>query len=116
MPPMASNSVGGLRVLFALRRNAYQAFPSRCLDEPVVTLRALGRSLVLATAPDAIRHIMITQGEDYVRLPVGRRVLGPIVGEGLRGTQAERWAAKPTPISEAYTEVTASPFALAGCT
>ena len=64
MPPMASNNVGGLRLLFGLRRNAYQAFPSRCLDEPVVTLRALGRTLVLATAPDAIRHIKITQGED----------------------------------------------------
>ena len=63
MPPMASNGVGGFRVLLALRRNAYQAFPARCLDEPVVTLRAVTRPLVLATGPDAIRHIMITHGE-----------------------------------------------------
>ena len=45
MPPMAANAVGGLGVLLGLRRNAYQAFPARCLDEPVVTLRAAGRSL-----------------------------------------------------------------------
>ena len=103
MPPMASNSVGGLRVLFALRRNAYQAFPPRCLDEPVVTLRALGRSLVLATAPDAIRHIMITQGEDYVRLPLGRRVLGPIVGEGLLVSEGETWREQRRAMAPAFT-------------
>ena len=103
MPPMASNSVGGLRVLFALRRNAYQAFPPRCRDEPVVTLRALGRSLVLATAPDAIRHIMITQGEDYVRLPLGRRVLGPIVGEGLLVSEGETWREQRRAMAPAFT-------------
>lgn len=103
MPPMASNGVGGLRVLFALRRNAYQAFPPRCLDEPVVTLRALGRSLVLATAPDAIRHIMVTQGEDYVRLPLGRRVLGPIVGEGLLVSEGETWREQRRAMAPAFT-------------
>jgi len=100
---MASNSVGGLRILFALRRNAYQAFPSRCLDEPVVTLRALGRSLVLANAPDAIRHIMITQSEDYERLPLGRRVLGPIVGEGLLVSEGETWREQRRAMAPAFT-------------
>jgi cytochrome P450 len=100
---MASNSVGGLRILFALRRNAYQAFPARCLDEPVVTLRALGRSLVLANAPDAIRHIMITQGEDYERLPLGRRVLGPIVGEGLLVSEGETWREQRRAMAPAFT-------------
>jgi cytochrome P450 len=100
---MAPNSVGGLRVLFALRRNAYQAFPPRCLDEPVVTLRPLGRSLVLATAPEAIRHIMITQSEDYVRLPLGRRVLGPIVGEGLLVSEGETWREQRRAMAPAFT-------------
>jgi len=103
MPPMAPDGVGGLRVLFALRRNAYQAFPPRCLDEPVVVLRALGRSLVLATAPDAIRHIMITQGEDYVRLPLGRRVLGPIAGEGLLVSEGETWREQRRAMAPAFT-------------
>ena len=103
MPPMASNGAGGLRVLLALRRNAYQAFPARCLDEPVVTLRAAGRSLVLATGPDAIRHIMITHGEDYVRLPLGRRVLGPIVGRGLLVSEGETWREQRRAMAPAFT-------------
>jgi cytochrome P450 len=100
---MASNGVGGLRVLLALRRNAYRAFPPRCLDEPVVTLRAAGRSLVLATAPEAIGHIMITQGEDYVRLPLGRRVLGPIVGRGLLVSEGETWREQRRAMAPAFT-------------
>lgn len=103
MPPMASNSVGGLRVLLALRRNAYRAFPPRCLDEPVVTLGAAGRCLALATSPDAIRHIMITHGEDYVRLPLGRRVLGPIVGRGLLVSEGETWREQRRAMAPAFT-------------
>jgi cytochrome P450 len=103
MPAMASNGIGGLRVLLALRRNAYRAFPPRCLDEPVVTLRAAGRSLVLATAPEAIGHIMITQGEDYVRLPLGRRVLGPIVGRGLLVSEGETWREQRRAMAPAFT-------------
>src|SRR6185437_4780819 len=83
MPAMAPAHGGGLQVLRALRRNAYSAFPARCLDEPVVSYRVPGRSLVLTAWPDTIRHVMITHSDDYVRLPLGRRVLGPIVGKGL---------------------------------
>jgi len=103
MPPMASNGVGGLRVLLALRRNAYRAFPPRCLDEPVVALGAAGRCLALATSPDAVRHIMITHGEDYVRLPLGRRVLGPIVGRGLLVSEGETWREQRRAMAPAFT-------------
>jgi cytochrome P450 len=103
MPPMASNGVGGLRVLWALRRNAYGAFPSRCLDEPIVKLGAAGRPLVLATSPDAVRHIMITHGEDYVRLPFGRRVLGPIVGRGLLVSEGVTWREQRRAMAPAFT-------------
>jgi cytochrome P450 len=103
MPPMASNRVGGLRVLFALRNNAYRAFPQRCLDEPVVTLKAFGRCLALATSPDAIRHIMLTHGEDYVRLPFGRRVLGPIAGRGLIVSEGDTWREQRRAMAPAFT-------------
>jgi cytochrome P450 len=103
MPPMASDRVGGLQVLLALRRNAFCAFPPRCLDEPVVKLRVGGRHLVLATSPDAIRHIMITHAEDYVRLPLGRRVLGPIVGRGLLVSEGETWRQQRRAMAPAFT-------------
>lgn len=103
MPPMPANDVGGLRVLLALRRNAYEAFPPRCLDEPVVALKAAGRYLVLATSPDAIRHIMLTEAQDYVRLPLGKRVLGPIVGRGLLVSEGETWREQRRAMAPAFT-------------
>ncbi len=103
MPPMAPDNIGGFRVLLALRKNAYQAFPPRCLDEPVVTLGAAGRYLALATSPDAIRHIMLTHGEDYVRLPLGRRVLGPIAGRGLIVSEGQTWREQRRAMAPAFT-------------
>jgi hypothetical protein len=88
---MASDRIGGMQMVWALRRNAFSAFPPRCLEEAVVKLRVAGRPLVLAASPDAIRHIMITQSDDYVRLPFGQRVLGPIVGKGLLVSEGEAW-------------------------
>jgi cytochrome P450 len=103
MPPMASNRIGGLQLLFAMRRNALSAFPERCIDEPVVRLRAAGRPLVLVTAPDAVGHMMITHSEDYVRLPFGRRVLGPIVGRGLLTSEGEIWRQQRRAMAPAFT-------------
>ena len=103
MPPMASDRIGGMQMVFALRRNAFSAFPPRCLEEPVVQLRVAGRHLVLAASPEAIRHIMITQADDYVRLPFGRRVLGPIVGRGLLVSEGEAWRRQRRAMAPAFT-------------
>ena len=103
MPPMASDRIGGLQVLLTIRRNALSAFPRRCLTEPVVRLRAVGRPLALVTAPDAIGHMMITHGDDYVRLPFGRRVLGPIVGRGLLTSEGETWRQQRRAMAPAFT-------------
>jgi len=100
---MASDRVRGLQVLAALRRNGYSAFPPRCLDEPVVRLRVGGRHLVLAASPDAIGHIMISGADNYVRLPFGRRVLGPIVGKGLLVSEGEDWRAQRRAMAPAFT-------------
>jgi cytochrome P450 len=69
----------------------------------VVALGAAGRCLALATSPDAVRHIMITHGEDYVRLPLGRRVLGPIVGRGLLVSEGETWREQRRAMAPAFT-------------
>lgn len=100
---MASDRVGGLQVLFTMRRNALSAFPERCLHEPVVRLRAAGRPLALVTAPDAIGHMMITHADDYVRLPFGRRVLSPIAGRGLLTSEGETWRQQRRAMAPAFT-------------
>jgi cytochrome P450 len=46
---------------------------------------------------------MITHAEDYVRLPVGRRVLGPIVGDGLLVSEGETWRLQRRAMAPAFT-------------
>src|SRR5579871_532196 len=103
MPPMAPNAASGLQVLFQLRRNALSAFPERCLEEPVVRFRIPGGHLAIAAAPDAISHMMITHADDYVRVPFGRRVLGPIVGRGLIVSEGDVWRQQRRAIAPAFT-------------
>jgi cytochrome P450 len=100
---MASNGVNGLQFLWALRRNAYTAFPQRCLDEPIAKLRAAWRTLILTCSPDAIRRIMVTHADNYVRLPLGRRVLGPIVGRGLLTSEGRLWRQQRRAMAPAFT-------------
>lgn len=102
MPPMASDGITGLQILFALRRNAFSAFPQRCLDEPVVKVQAAWQTVVLTCAPDAIRHIMMTHADDYVRLPLGRRVLGAIAGSGLLTSEGELWRRQRRAVAPAF--------------
>jgi cytochrome P450 len=103
MPPLASDQVSGLQVLSALRRNAYCAVPPRCLDEPVVKLPIAGQALILSCAPEVIRHVMITQAEDYGKLPFGRRVLSPIVGRDLVVSEGEPWRRQRRAMAPAFT-------------
>jgi cytochrome P450 len=103
MPPMPFDQISALQVLSALRRNAYCAFPPRCLNEPIVKLRIAGQILILSCAPEAIRHVMMTQAEDYARLPFGRRILGPIIGRGLALSEGEAWRRQRRAMAPAFT-------------
>jgi len=102
MPPMASDDISGLQILLALRRDAYTAFPRRCLEEPVVKIWAAWKVLVLTCEPDVIRHVMMTHAEDYARLPLGRRVLGPIAGNGLLTSEGALWRRQRRAMAPAF--------------
>jgi cytochrome P450 len=103
MPPMAPDDVGGWQVLSALRHNAYSAFPRRCLDEPIVKFRTMGRHLILACSPEAVRHVLITHADHYTRLPFGRRVLRPIAGKGILTSEGDVWRQQRRILAPAFT-------------
>jgi cytochrome P450 len=46
---------------------------------------------------------MITHGEDYMRLPFARRVLGPIAGRGLIVSEGETWRQQRRAMAPAFT-------------
>jgi cytochrome P450 len=103
MPPMARDDIGGLALLRALSRNAFEAFPRRCLSEPVVKLATPINPVVIMSAPDSIRHVMLEHHEDYGRLPVGKRVLRAIAGNGLLLSEGDQWKAQRRAMAPAFT-------------
>lgn len=103
VPPLPAKSMGGLGVLSALRHDGFKAFPLHCLTKPVVRMRIPGGTLVLANAPEAIRHILLTHDDHYGRMGSGRRVLGPIVGRGLLTSEGEAWRRQRKTLAPAFT-------------
>jgi cytochrome P450 len=103
MPAMARDDIGGLGVLSAIRRNAFEAFPRRCLEDPIVILKTPLQSVVIATSPDSIRHVMLDFHQDYVRPPVSKRVLNPIAGNGLIVSEGEAWRNQRRAMAPAFT-------------
>jgi cytochrome P450 len=92
-----------LSVLGALRRNGLLAFPRRCLHEPVVVYRLAGAAVALASGPDAVRAVLRDQPGCFPRMPAGRRILGPIAGDGLLTSDGERWHQQRRVMAPAFT-------------
>ncbi|TGE01996.1 cytochrome P450 [Methylobacterium nonmethylotrophicum] len=102
--PALAERVGWLRLLGAFRRNTLEAFPRACLDEPAVTIPLPGGGrMVLLSTPAGARHVLLSATDDFVRLPAGRRVIGPIAGRGLVLADGEAWRHQRKVLAPAFT-------------
>ena len=102
-PRFAPERVGGIGVLLRVKQNAFSAFPGRCFTEPVVRFPLIGRDLILANSPEAMRHVLASHPELYRRVAAGDRVLGPILGRGLASSEGEAWRRQRRILAPAFT-------------
>lgn len=103
MPPQPPDDISGLRILSRLRHNGFAAFPARCFRESVISRRAAGKSLTLVTGPEAIRSVLLSDGDTFQRLRMGRRILGPIVGNGILVSEGNVWRERRRAMAPAFT-------------
>ena len=75
----------------ALRGNALAAFPDEAFSKDVVVQRFFGREHILLQRPEAIRHVLIDNAQNYRRSPTAERVLRPMFGRGLFLSAGEDW-------------------------
>lgn len=90
-PPMPSRRLTQLETLRAIRRNPIELWGEAAFTQPVLAGRLLGRHRVLLNSPQAIRHVLLDNVENYGRTPASRRVLGPILGQGLLLAEGNDW-------------------------
>ena len=75
----------------ALRGDALAAFPAEAFTEEVVVQRFFGREHILLQRPEAIRHVLIDNAQNYGRSPTATRILQPMFGRGLFLSAGDEW-------------------------
>jgi unspecific monooxygenase len=87
----------------AMRRSAIETWGQRAYEEDLVQGRFFGRNSFILNTPDAIRHVLVDNYENYTRTPVGIRVLRPLVGEGLLIAEGRAWKHQRRTLAPAFT-------------
>src|SRR5436190_15490378 len=98
----------------ALRGNALAAFPEEAFTEDIVIQRFFGRQHILLQRPEAIRHVLSDNPQNYRRSPAATRVLRPMFGRGLFLSSGEDWRQQRRAVARLCAADGPSPGA-AGC-
>jgi len=102
-PPRASESMTAFGRLAAMRESAIGTWGQRAYEEDIIKGRFIWRSSFILNTPDAIRHVLVDNYENYTRTPPGLRVLRPVLGEGLLIAEGRAWKHQRRTLAPAFT-------------
>ena len=102
-PPRAPDKSGAFRWMTAVRKSALGAWSQRAYEEDIILGRFFTRTSFTLNAPDAIRHVLVDNYENYSRTPAGLRVLRPILGQGLLIAEGRAWKHQRRTLAPAFT-------------
>ncbi len=103
-PPRAPENMTALQRLAAMRESAIGTWGQRAYEDDIIrgSFFFLRGSFIL-NAPDAIRHVLVDNYENYSRTPAGLRVLRPMLGEGLLIAEGRAWKHQRRTLAPAFT-------------
>jgi unspecific monooxygenase len=102
--------MGAFGRMAAMRKSAIGTWAQRAYEEDIVRGRFLGRSSFILNTPDAIRHVLVDNYENYTRTPAGIRVLRPVLGEGLLIAEGRAWKHQRRTLAPAFTPRAVAPL------
>jgi cytochrome P450 len=102
-PPRAPASMTAIGRMMAMRESAIGTWGQRAYEEDIIRGRFFGRSSFILNTPDAIRHVLVDNYENYVRTPAAIRVLRPVLGEGLLIAEGRAWKHQRRTLAPAFT-------------
>src|SRR5438552_12258309 len=102
-PPRAPDDMNVFGRMKAIRVSPIGMWGQRAYEEDIVQGRFFGRNSFILNAPDAIRHVLVDNYENYTRTPAGFRVLRPILGEGLLIAEGRAWKHQRRTLAPAFT-------------
>ena len=102
-PPRAPENMSLLARIKAIRESPIGMWGQPAYEEDIIQGRFLGRSSFILNAPDAIKHVLVDNYENYTRTPVSFRVLRPILGQGLLIAEGRAWKHQRRTLAPAFT-------------
>jgi cytochrome P450 len=102
-PPRAPENMSAFGRIRAVRANAIQAWGQRSYEEDIIQSRLAGRRNFVLNEPNAIRHVLVDNYENYARTPFGIRVLRPILGKGVLTAEGKAWKHQRRTLAPAFT-------------
>jgi unspecific monooxygenase len=102
-PPRASENMTAFGRMAVMRESIIATWGQRAYEEDVIRGRFFGRSSYILNTPDAIRHVLVDNYENYTRTPAGIRVLRPVLGEGLLIAEGRAWKHQRRTLAPAFT-------------
>jgi len=103
-PPRAPQSMGMLQRMAKMRVNAIETWGQRAYEDDIIQGRFfLGKASFILNAPDAIRHVLVDNYENYTRTAAAFRVLRPMLGEGLLIAEGRAWKHQRRTLAPAFT-------------
>jgi unspecific monooxygenase len=89
--------------LAMMRENVLGTWGQRAYEEDILQGRLFGHSSFILNTPDAIKHVLVDNYENYTRTPAGFRVLRPVLGEGLLIAEGRAWKHQRRTLAPAFT-------------
>ena len=109
-PPRASSTMTAFGRMAAIRKSMIGSWGQRAYEEDIIQSRFFGRSSFILNTPDAIRHVLVDNYENYTRTPAGIRVLRPVLGEGLLIAEGRAWKHQRRTLAPAFTPRAVTPL------
>ena len=80
-----------LESFLVLRRNPLELWGELAYEKDILPGSFLGRAQMMVNAPEAIRHVLVGNVDNYTRSPATKWVLQPVLGGGLFLAEGEAW-------------------------
>lgn len=90
-PRLPAHVRSNAEALLVLRRNPLELWGPPAYREGVLAGRFFGRMQFLVNDPDAIHRVLVANSANYGRNAATRRILRPVLGDGLFLAEGEKW-------------------------
>lgn len=102
-PPRAPDDMSFLGRVAVIRQNMIATWGDRAYEEEIIPGRFFFRNSFILNRPDAIRHVLLSNYENYTRTPAGIRMLRPVLGNGLLIAEGHSWTFQRRTLAPAFT-------------